>query len=127
MSAPAPVPVAAMRKALPSIRSMGATGNIAVVMGVLALIMKIVEFGFGLANKPLPLPNGVNVIGTVGSLAYLMGLALALFRARAMLVPGSAGYAITIAMPFILVFFFDQLVNLIFKRPNANMEEEADE
>jgi len=105
---------------------MGATGSIAVTMGVIALIMKIVEFGYGAANKPLPLPNGVNIVGTLGSLTYLIGLALALFRARSMLVPGSAGAALTIAMPFVIVFFFDQLVSLVFKKPTANVEEEIE-
>lgn len=125
MSAPTAVKaVPASPPMVPQLRKMGATGNLAVFMGVVALIMKIVEFGYGAAKKPLPLPNGVNVIGTIGSIAYLVGLALALFRARNMLVPGSAGYALTIAVPFVLVFFFDQLVGLVFKKPTANVEEE---
>jgi hypothetical protein len=128
MSAPAAQAAAVPRypPLVPQIRTMGATGNFAVFMGVVALTMKLVEFGFGAAKKPLPLPNGVNVIGTTGSIAYLIGLALALARARKMLVPGSAGYALTIAIPFVLVFFFDQLVGLVFKKPTANVDDEEE-
>jgi len=127
-------PIGPTAPSAPKLATLGMTGMLYVGIAAIVVISKLVEFGYGAADKELPTPGGVNVVALINSVGFLVMIVLAMIRGRSMLVPGSSGVALTIAIPLLIVYFFDQIVNIAFKKqkaaedePEVEPEDESDE